>query len=91
MLTNLLERAQRVLVVLERAVLDAVVGSRAVASEARLGVEHEGAGEVSRVKGLVPVGLGAGVVAGGLEDGLVRVHEVAVEGEEGALGGGSGM
>lgn len=62
-----------------------MIGTRAIASEARFRIENDGMGEIACVEGFVPVGLGAGVVACELEGRLVGVHEVAVEGEKGTL------
>jgi len=83
-------RADRVGVSGEGAGLDAVVAGRvAVAAEGEVGVgwvvQEDGLGEVARVEGFVPVGLGARVAAFVAEGFLVGGEEEAVEGEELAL------
>lgn len=75
----------------ERAVRDTGVRPRPVAAEARVRVEDGGPAEADSpgldggvVSLLIPVGLGAGVAALGLEQELMYAHVQTVPGEEGA-------
>ena len=85
MVAHRLAWPQRVDVLLERPVRDAVARPGAVAAEAGGGGEERRGEEGARVEGFVPVGVWGGEVAEGGEEGGVCGDEVAVEGEERAL------